>query len=311
MNSAPTVSQRGTTKPKPRSWRTWRWTLGNYLFILPFLIVFFTFTLGPILYSFYMSLHDWKVLAPVHPFVGFQNFTTLMGDDLWWLTLRNTLYFAFLTAIANTVFALIVAIAVNEPIRFRDFYRFVFYAPVVLSVAVAGVMGAWLFNTQFGIVNYFLVWMGFDPVKWLADVNIVIPSLSLVTVWWGFGFPMLIYIAGLQAIPDHLYEAARIDGADGWRLRRHITLPLMMPSIFFVAVTQLIAHFQVFGQPYIMTGGGPGRASYTVIMYLYQTAWRYFRMGYGTAIAIGLAVVILIFTLVQFRVFGRQSTVDY
>lgn len=311
MNSAPAYSQRGDAKAKPRTWRTWRWTLGNYLFILPFLIVFFTFTLGPILYSFYMSLHDWKILAPVHPFVGFQNFEALLGDDLWWLTLRNTLYFAFLTAIANTVFALIVAIAVNEPIRFRDFYRFIFYAPVVLSVAVAGVMGAWLFNTQFGIVNYFLVWMGLEPVKWLADVNLVIPSLSLVTVWWGFGFPMLIYIAGLQAIPDHLYEAARIDGADGWRLRRHITLPLMMPSIFFVAVTQLIAHFQVFGQPYIMTGGGPGRASYTVIMYLYQTAWRYFRMGYGTAIAIGLAVVILIFTLIQFRVFGRQSTVDY
>ncbi|MCB0114504.1 MAG: sugar ABC transporter permease [Caldilineaceae bacterium] len=310
MNAAPTFPQ-GKPKGKPGTWRTWRWTLGNYLFILPFLIAFCTFTLGPILYAFFMSLHDWKVLAPVHPFVGLQNFESLLADDLWWITLRNTLYFAFLTAIANTVFALIVAIAVNEPIRFRDFYRFIFYAPVVLSVAVTGVMGAWLLNTQFGIVNYFLVWMGFSPVKWLADVNIVIPSLSLVTVWWGFGFPMLIYIAGLQGIPEHLYEAARIDGASGWRLRRHITLPLMMPSIFFVAVTQLISHFQVFGQPYIMTGGGPGRASYTVIMYLYQTAWRYFRMGYGTAIAIGLAVVILMFTLIQFRVFGRQSTVDY
>ncbi|MBX3000881.1 MAG: sugar ABC transporter permease [Caldilineaceae bacterium] len=311
MNVASTHPEAKEPRKRAGTWRTWRWTLGNYLFILPFLFFFVTFTLGPILYSFYMSLHDWRVLAQEQPFIGLQNYRNLLRDDLWWTTLTNTLYFAFLTAVANTIVALLVAVAVNQPIRWRDFYRFMFYAPVVLSVAVIGVMGVWLFNTQFGIVNYFLVWMGFQPVRWLADPNLVIPSLSLMTVWWGFGFPMLIYIAGLQGIPDHLYEAARIDGANGIRLLRHITLPLMMPSIFFVAVTQLIAHFQVFGQPYIMTGGGPGRASYTTIMYLYQTAWRYFRMGYGTSIAVGLAVVILIFTLIQFRVFGRRSMIEY
>jgi multiple sugar transport system permease protein len=311
MNTASTYPNGKGAKRRPGTWRTWRWTLGNYLFILPFLFFFLTFTFGPILYSFYMSLHDWRVLAQEQPFIGLQNYRNLLRDDLWWTTLQNTLYFAFLTAVVNSIFALLVAIAVNQPIRGRDFYRFVFYAPVVLSVAVLGVMGVWLLNTQFGIVNFFLVWMGFQPVRWLADPNLVIPSLSMMTVWWGFGFPMLIYIAGLQGIPEHLYEAARIDGANGLRLLRHITLPLMAPSIFFVAVTQLIAHFQVFGQPYIMTGGGPGRASYTTIMYLYQTAWRYFRMGYGTSIAVGLAVVILIFTLIQFRVFGRRSMIEY
>ena len=148
-------------------------------------------------------------------------------------------------------------------------------------------------------------------MQWLANPRLVIPSLSLATIWWTFGFPMLIYLAGLQSIPEHLYEAASIDGANAWYRVRYITLPLMRPSIFFVAVTQLISHFKIFGQPYIMTEGGPGRSSYTVIMYLYQTAWRFYRMGYGTAIAVALAVVILFFTLVQFRFFGRSSSIEY
>ncbi|GIV78793.1 sugar ABC transporter permease [Litorilinea aerophila] len=297
--------------PHRGTWRTRRWVLGNYLFILPFMLLFCTFTLAPILYSFYMSLHDWKMLAPERPFTGLRNFQLLLRDDIWWIALRNSLYFAFLTAIINTFFALVVAIGANQPIRGRDFFRFIYYAPVILSVSAMGIIMSWMMNTQFGVINYFLVWFGLPPVKWLADTRLVIPSLSLATVWWGFGFPMLIYIAGLQGIPAHLYEAARIDGASGWRLTWHITLPLMRPTIFFVAVTQLIAHFQVFGQPYIMTGGGPGRASFTTIMYLYQTAWRFFRMGYGTTIAIGLALVILFFTLLQFRFFGRQSIVEY
>jgi multiple sugar transport system permease protein len=145
-------------------------------------------------------------------------------------------------------------------------------------------------------------------VPWLATKQTVIPSLSVATIWWTFGFPMLIYLAGLQNIPETLYEAARIDGANSWRLTRHITLPLLRPVILFVAITQLISHFKIFGQPYIMTEGGPGRSSFMSIMYLYETAWRFYRMGYGASIAIGLALVILFFTLVQLRFFGSDST---
>lgn len=306
------TTQGHTAHQHRRTWRTPMYTLTNYLFILPFLILFVTFVAGPIFYSFWISLHDWKILAREQPFIGLANYINLMRDGIWWIALRNSLYFAFLTSIINTIFALVVAMLVNAPIRGRDFFRFVFYAPVVLSVAAMGIIMSWMMNTQFGIINYFLVWLGLAPVRWLADPNLVIPSLSLATVWWGFGFPMVIYLAGLQGIPDHLYEAARIDGANTWQTIRHITIPLMMPSIFFVFVTQLIAHFQVFGQPYIMTGGGgPGRSSYTVIIYLYQTAWRYFLMGYGAAIAVALALVILFFTLIQFRIFGRRSVIEY
>ncbi|MFN3981870.1 MAG: carbohydrate ABC transporter permease [Caldilinea sp.] len=312
MTAEVSTTQGHTTHQHRRTWRTKTYVLTNYLFILPFLVLFCTFVAGPIFYSFWISLHDWKILAREQPFIGLANFANLLQDGIWWIALRNSLYFAFLTSIINTIFALIAAMLVNAPLRGRDFFRFIFYAPVVLSVAAMGIIMGWMMNTQFGIINYFLVWLGLPAVRWLADPNLVIPSLALATVWWGFGFPMIIYLAGLQGIPEHLYEAARIDGANSWRTIRHITIPLIMPSIFFVFVTQLIAHFQVFGQPYIMTaGGGPGRSSYTVIIYLYQTAWRYFQLGYGATIAVALAIVILFFTLIQFRVFGRRSTIEY
>jgi multiple sugar transport system permease protein len=178
--------------------------------------------------------------------------------------------------------------------------------PTLLSVGVVGLIWVWLLSTQYGIINYGLSCLGIEPINWLGDANLVIPSLSLTTVWWGFGFPMLIFIAGLQGIPDQLYEAARIDGADGRQLFQYITLPLLRPTILFVTVTGVIAHFQVFGQPFIITTGGPGRASYTVIYYLYEMAWRAFRMGYGSAVAVTLALIIAIFTVIQFRVLGQR-----
>lgn len=290
------------------TWKDWRWALGNFLFVLPFLALFGIFTLGPIFYSIYMSFFEWEILARVHPFVGLQNYQDLLNDSLWWLSLRNTLLFAFLTAAGNSVFALIVAMAVDQPIVGRDLFRTIFYSPVILSVAVMGIIIGWMMDSQFGILNYLLKWVGLPPVPWLSNRFLVIPSLSLGTIWWTFGFPMLIYLAGLQNIPNTLYEAAKIDGANGWQLTRYITLPLLRPVIMFVAVTQLISHFKIFGQPYIMTEGGPGRASYVVLIYLYQTAWRFYRMGYGATIAIGLALVILFFTLVQLRILGTGTS---
>ena len=281
--------------------------LAGYLFILPFIFFFLVFTVRPVIMSVWMSFHQWEILMPTQPFIGLENYQELMNDDLWWTALRNTTYFAIFTVIGNTIVALAAALVVAQPIRAQGFYRVLFYAPVLLSVSVVGVLWGWLFNTQFGIINYVLSTLGARPIPWLADPNLVIPSLSVATIWWGFGFPMLIFLAGLQSIPDHLYDAGKVDGANGWARFRYITLPLLRPTILFVTVTQFIAHFQVFGQPYIMTDGGPGRSSLTVIMYLYQTAWRYFRMGYGTAMAVALAVVIIIFTLIQFRFFGGRT----
>jgi multiple sugar transport system permease protein len=283
-----------------------REALAGYLFLAPFLFFFVVFLVRPIITSVQMSFHQWEVLMPAHPYVGLANYEELIHDDLWWLALKNTIVFTMLTAAGTTVLALFTALAVKGPVPGQTFYRVVFYAPTLLSVSVVSIIWVWLLNTQFGLVNYVLNALGLAKINWLGDAVLVLPALALTTIWWGFGFPMLIFLTGLHGIPQHLYEAAKIDGAG--RLQRfwNVTLPLLRPTILFVTVTQVIAHFQLFGQSFIMTGGGPGRASYSVIMYLYQVAWRYFRMGYGTAIAIGLGAIMLIFTLIQFRLIGAR-----
>jgi len=211
-----------------------------------------------------------------------------------------------MTVAGTSVVALMAALAVTRPIRGQNFFRVLLYMPSLLSVGAVGLIWVWLLSTQFGVINYGLSFLGIRPINWLGDEGLVIPSLSLTTVWWGFGFPMLIFIAGLQGIPEQFYEAARIDGANGRQLFLHITLPLLRPTILFVTVTGFIAHVQVFGQPFIMTAGGPGRASYTVIYYLYEIAYRAFRMGYGSAVAITIAVIIAAFTIAQFRLIGQR-----
>jgi multiple sugar transport system permease protein len=230
----------------------------------------------------------------------------LFNDYVWWTSLKNTFVFTIMTVSGTTLVALVTAVAATQPIKGQGIFRVILYMPTLLSVGVIGLIWTWMLSTQYGIINYGLSFLGIHPVNWLGDENLVIPALSLTTIWWGFGFPMLIFIAGLQGIPDQLYEAAKIDGANGWQLFRFITVPLLRPTILFVTVTGVIAHFQVFGQPFIISTGGPGRSSYTVIYYLYEMAWRAFRMGYGTAIAVSLAVIIGAFTLIQFKLIGRR-----
>lgn len=293
-----------------------RWTsarrreaLAAYLFLVPFFLFFLVFVARAVYQSVYMSFFDWEILRPAKPFIGLDNYQELLGDALWWSSLRNTMIFAIITVIGSSVLALGCALGVNQSVRGQTFFRALFYAPSILSVAVVAIIWGWMMDTQFGILNYGLSLIGLPKVNWLGDANTVLFSLSIATIWWTFGFPMLIFLAGLQTIPDTLYEAARIDGAGTWQIFRFITLPLLQPTILFVTVTGFISHFQVFGQPYIMPpsgAGGPGTASYTVIIYLFQTAWRYYRMGYGSAIAVGLTVVMVTLTLIQFRLFGRR-----
>ena len=283
-----------------------REALMAYLFLAPFLIFFSIFTVRAIISAVDVSFYEWQVLRPNRPFIGLSNYIELFNDEVWWIALKNTLVFAVMTVAGTSVVALMAALAVTRPIRGQNFFRVLLYMPSLLSVGAVGLIWVWLLSTQFGVINYGLSFLGIRPINWLGDEGLVIPSLSLTTVWWGFGFPMLIFIAGLQGIPEQFYEAARIDGANGRQLFLHITLPLLRPTILFVTVTGFIAHVQVFGQPFIMTAGGPGRASYTVIYYLYEIAYRAFRMGYGSAVAITIAVIIAAFTIAQFRLIGQR-----
>lgn len=283
-----------------------REAVAAYIFLAPFLIFFSIFVIRAVITAVQMSFYDWQILRPVRPYIGLDNYAELFADDVWWESLRNTVIFTVFTVIGTTVVALLSAVAVIQPIRAQGFFRVLLYMPSLFSVGAVGLIWVWLLNTQFGVVNYGLSFFGVRPVNWLGDPNLVLPSLSLTTIWWGFGFPMLIFIAGLQGIPESLYEAARIDGASAMQIFFRITLPLLRPTILFVTVTGVISHFQVYGQPFIMTNGGPGRSSYSVIFYLYQIAWTAFRMGYGAAVAVALAVIIATMTAAQFLFIGRR-----
>ncbi|MCA9894204.1 MAG: sugar ABC transporter permease [Anaerolineae bacterium] len=285
---------------KRREW------IAAYLFLAPFMLFFIVFVVRAIIAAVEMSLYDWQILRPARPFVGLDNYNELLNDSVWWIALKNTLVFTIMTVVGSTILALVSALAVTRPIKGQGFFRVLLYMPSLFSIGAVGLIWVWLLNTQFGVINYLLSFIGIRPVNWLGEPELVLPALSLTTIWWTFGFPMLIFIAGLQAIPEQLYEAARIDGANGLQIFWKITLPLLRPTLLFVTVTGVIGHFQVFGQPAIMTTGGPGRSSYTVIYYLYQIAWTAFRMGYGAAVAVALAFIMAIMTLFQFVFINRR-----
>ena len=289
-------------------WKRLRKQLPNYLFILPHYFFFTVFLLFPIFRGLQISMYDWKIMLTEQKFIGLANYRELLKDKVFQTALGNTFEFMLLTVAINVVLALLIASALKHPFFGSHFLRVLFYAPGILSVSVLGILGIRIWSGQIGIVNYFLATiLGGPRILWLADLKIVIPTLALTTVWWTVGFPMLAFIAGLQSIPEPLYEAAKIDGAGTIQSFRHITIPLIMPTMLFVVVTQFIAHMQVFAQPYIITGGGPGNASRSATMYLYETAWKYFRFGYASSISVVLAVIMIVVTIILFTTMRRRA----
>lgn len=273
-----------------------------YLFLLPNFFGLVAFTIYPILFAFVMSFTDWNLFSPAQ-WVGLANYKDLFTwDPFFWKTLGKTLYYVVLTVPGGIVVGLMLALLMNRAMRGITIFRSAIFIPQVMSLVTVSVIWRWLYNTDIGLFNYILSLVGLPAVDWLTSEKIVMPSIAIMSIWKGMGYNAVIFLAGLKAIPGVYYEAARIDGASNWRMFWSVTLPLITPSLFFIGVMSSIGAFQVFAEPFVMTNGGPGDASRVYGMYIYQNAFRFFDMGYASAMSYVLFVVILAFTILQLRI---------
>lgn len=271
-----------------------------YIAISPWLIGFILFTGGPIIFSIAMSLTDWTGLVQRH-FVGLTNYIQLFfHDNLFWIVLKNTFYYGIASVILGTIGALAAAILMNQKLPGITIFRTLYYLPSVTTGVAIAIMWTWMFNPQVGLINFMLRLVGIQGPMWLASQQWAMPALIIMSLW-GIGGNMIILLAGLQGIPEHLYEAARIDGANKWHEFRHVTLPMLSPVLFFVIVISVINSFQIFDNVYVMTRGGPGTATLVYVMHLYLNAFEYQKMGYASAMAWILAVIIMGLTWLQLR----------
>lgn len=286
-----------------RSRRWWRIAIAGYLFVLPWLLGFVIWTAGPMLASVAIAFTKWEVITPPE-FVGFQNFVELFHDPLFLTCLYNTAFYTFIGVPLQLVVALLTAVLLNTKVRGIALYRTVYYLPSVTPVVASAMLWLWIFNPEFGLANALLDKLGLPPQLWLMDPNLAKPAFVLMSLW-GIGGSMVIFLAGLQGVPAELYEAASIDGANTLQGFWRITLPLLTPVIFFNLLIGLIDSFQIFSSAFIMTDGGPQNRTLFYVLYLYRNGFQYFQMGYASALAWVLFVIVLVFTLIQFRLSKR------
>ncbi len=267
------------------------------LFVLPALILFALLVLLPILVAGYTSLFKWNGIGPPSNFIGLDNFTRLFASDIFAGDLRNGAILIVLGLLVQLPLSLGLAVMLNQRIRGRAFYRLLFFAPYMLSEAIIGVLFSMILSPETGMANQLLVSWGMEPWTWLSEPDTVMFSLFLVITWKYFGFHMIIYLAGLQGIPKELSEAARIDGAGGWNVFRHVTLPLLGPTIRVSAFLSVIGTIQLFDLVWILTGGGPSHASETMAVSMFEYGFKRSQIGYSSAISVVMFVISLVFAL--------------
>jgi multiple sugar transport system permease protein len=276
----------------------------GYLFVTPLLLGLLIFTYGPVLAAFFLSFTKGDYISTPR-WIGLGNYQALLQEDLFWTSMRNTLYYVVGVVPAGLILSLLLAIAMNQKLRGIVIFRSIFFLPTITSSVAISLMWLWIYNPEFGVLNFLLKQIGIKGPTWLSSSTWAMPAIIIMSIWRGLGYNMLIYLAGLQGIPDVYYEAAEIDGAGGWAKFRHITLPLLTPTTFMLLILSLIGAFQVFEYTYVMTGGGPVYATLTIVLHIYNNAFRSFQMGYASALAYVLFAILLVLTLIQLRLQKR------
>jgi multiple sugar transport system permease protein len=273
----------------------------GFIFISPWIVGFLVFTAGPMVASLLLSFTNWSLLG-AGDWVGTYNYRTLVHDPLFWTAIRVTFTFAIISVPLDVLASLLLALLLNQRFRGRGLFRALFYMPELVPSVATSILWLWAYNTNFGIFNYLLGFLGIPPIPWLEDPVWVIPSFIILSLWTSGASRMIIFLAGLQTVPRDLLEACELDGGGALQRFRHVTLPMISPVLLFNLVLTTIGAFQVFTSPYVMTGGGPANASLFYVLYLYRNAFQYMQMGYASALAWVLFLILLVFTLAQFRI---------
>jgi len=278
-----------------------------WAFLAPALVLIGCFFLFPVAVSLLLSFTDFDIYAIADQanvrLVGLRNYSELVASPMFRTALKNTLYFVVVGGPLTVAVSLGAALLVNARlVRFKSFFRTLYFAPFVTTLVAVAIVWRYLYHPEYGLLNYALGAFGIGPVDWLGDPRWAMPAIILLAVWKNFGYHMLIFIAGLQAIPEELYEAAYLDGAGPWRRFRHVTLPMLGPTLAFVGLITMIGFFQLFAEPYVMTQGGPLRSTTSLVLLMYEEGFRWWRMGYAAAVAFVLFLVILAVMLIQRRI---------
>jgi ABC-type sugar transport system permease subunit len=277
--------------------------LFGYVILLPTMAILLLFRFLPMLQAFYISLHEYDLIRPAR-FVGLENFIDLLQDPLFLNSARVSIAYVVLSCVPVWVLSLALAVLFNREIRAKNLFRSAAFMPVVMPMVVNAVVWTFMYH-QDGVVNTILTWFGVDPVPWLRSSTWALWAVVIIGIWRATPYYMVIFLAGLQAIPNEYYEAARIDGADAWTEFRHITLPLLKPTTLLVMVMSVIVAMKVFAVPLIMTGGGPADSTRVLPLFIYQTAFEFFKMGRAAAMSVFLFAAVMVFTLFQIRLFSR------
>ena len=278
----------------------------GFWFVAPALSLIVSFFFLPVIAALGLSFSDFDIYALGDPstlrWIGFGNDARLLHDPLFWVALKNTVYFVMIGGPLSVSASLVAALLVNHRlVRLKGMFRTLFFLPVVTTLVAVAVVWRYLYHPRYGFLNYLLGLVGWQPIDWLGNPHWAMPAIILMAVWKNFGFNMIIFVAGLQNIPSRLYEASRIDGAGAWSQFRHITLPLLTPTFVFVTVTTMIGYLQVFAEPYVMTQGGPANSTLSLSLLMFRDGFRWWNMGYASATAFVLFAIILAGTLIQLK----------